>query len=152
TTIERNISIVDWALQVDSTDPTKTNLVVGGTNGVDAFAFAPGFLFIQALNNQFFGASQIIFTGSFNGKLLVYGQAGDDLMFGDIVSQPVRFFGGDGNDVLIGGRGSDWLEGGNGDDILFGGSRESDGDDTIWGGAGADFIVGHYGSDVLHGG
>jgi hypothetical protein len=147
------VKIVDWDFRTDAVDSSKTNLVWGGTNGFDSFGFAPGgVVLLQALNNQFFATTQVVFTGAFNGKLIVYGQGSSDLIFADVMTQPVQLFGGDGDDVLVGGRGADYLDGGDGKDILFGGTLESDGDDTIYGGSGDDFIVGSYGADWLYGG
>jgi Ca2+-binding RTX toxin-like protein len=152
TTSSLPVTISDWALQVDDTDPLKTNLVVGGTNGVDAFGFVPGIILVQVLNNQFYSQPLVIFTGGFNGKLIVYGQGSGDLLFADVMTASVEFHGGEGDDVLVGGRGSDWIDGGNGNDIILGGSLDTDGDDLLSGGAGDDLIIGHLGADSLYGG
>lgn len=147
------VTTTDWSFRPDPLDPLKTDLIWGGTPGLDAFGFVPGFVLTQALNNQFFlTGPQITFVGTYTGKLIVYAQDGDDLVFADVLNGPVWFFGGDGNDVLVGGRGSDRLDGGAGHDILFGGTLESDGDDTLRGGAGDDLLVGHFGADLLQGG
>lgn len=147
--VQQNMKIVDWDLQQAS---GLTNLVWGGTNGFDAFGFAPGIVLIQGLNNQFFPNPQIVFTGGFTGKLIVYGQGSGDLIFADVINANMEVYGGDGDDVIVGGRGSDILDGGNGSDIIFGGTLESDGNDTIFGGAGSDLIIGHLGADWLYGG
>jgi hypothetical protein len=123
------VNISDWALQTDEQDPLKTNLVWGGTGGIDAYGFVPGIVLTQAQNNQFFSIPLITFVGSYNGKLMVYGQGAGDLLFADVINGPVMLNGGDGDDVLIGGRGADTLDGGNGNDILFGGTLETDGGD-----------------------
>ena len=60
-----------------------------------------------------------------NGKDILVGTPGDDVLFG-----------GNGNDVLTGGLGNDVLTGGNGDDTLFGGL----GNDTLTGGNGSDLF------------
>lgn len=146
------IKIVDWDKQVDPLDNSKTNLVWGGTNGFDAFAFLPNSVFIQALNNQFFVSPQVVVTGTVNGKLIAYGQGSGDLLLADVLSQPVELYGGDGDDVVIGGRGADFVDGGDGRDIVFGGTLESDASDTLLGGAGDDFIVGHFGTDWIFAG
>jgi hypothetical protein len=146
------VTVVNWALLADSNDNSKTDLHWGGTNGIDAYGFLPGgFVLIQAQNNQFFPNPQIVVTGSYNGKLYVYGQGSNDLLFADVMTQSLVFLGGDGDDVLVGGRAGDRLEGGNGNDILLGGTLSTDGNDTIFGGAGNDLIVGHYGADLLSG-
>lgn len=146
------VTITGWALQTDEVDPLKTNFVIGGTDGVDAFGFVPGLVFIQFLNNQYFPAPQIVFTNSFNGKLVAYGQGSDDLLFADVMSASVEFHGGGGNDVLVGGRGADWIDGGVGDDIILGGSLEADAGDVLLGGSGSDLIIGHLGGDTISGG
>lgn len=146
------VAVSPWALQVDPNDSSKTNLVWGGTDGIDAYAFVPGgFVFVQLENNQFYSNPLVVYTGSFNGKIIVYGQGSGDLIFADVINQPVYFYGGDGDDVLVGGRGADYLEGGAGNDILLGGTLETDGNDTILGGLGNDLIVGHLGADRLVG-
>lgn len=146
------VGIVAWAIQTDPGDPTKTNLVWGGTEGVDAYYFLPGMVLTPAQNNQFFPTMQPILVGSFTGKLIVYSQGGSDLVFADVVTRPVKIYGGAGDDVLVGGIGSDWIDGGDGNDILFGGTGLADGNDTILGGAGDDLIIGHRGADLLRGG
>lgn len=147
------VRVTDWDLRKDPSDPTKTDLVIGGTTGVDAFAIIPGFFFTQVLNGQVFVSNPIVNpTGSYNGRVIVYGQSGDDLILADVLNTPIVAFGGDGNDVLVGGRMSDTLHGDAGNDMIFGGSLNSDGDDLIFGGAGNDLIVGNLGADTIHGG
>lgn len=148
----KSITILDWEKQTDTQDPSKTNLVWGGTSGVDAYAFVPGFVLIQAQNNQFFPASLVVAVGGYNGKLIVFGQAMPDLIFADVSNLPVYFDGGDGDDVLVGGRAGDTLLGGAGNDILFGGTLSTDGNDLINGGSGDDLLFGHYGADTIYGG
>lgn len=147
------VTVVNWALLQDQNDPSKTDLHWGGTNGIDAYGFLPGgFVLIQAQNNQFFPSPQVIVTGNFNGKLYVYGQGSNDLLLANVMTQPLVFFGGDGDDVLVGGRDGDMLYGGNGNDILIGGTLSTDGNDSIYGGSGNDLIIGHFGADLLDGG
>lgn len=146
------VTITASAFQVDPGDPSKTNFVWGGTNGVDAFFFVPGAVLTQVLNNVFFSTLQITPVGAFNGKLLVYTQGSGDLVFADVLFSSMEIYGGDGDDVLIGGRGSDLVDGGSGNDILFGGTLSTDGNDTLLGGAGDDLLVGHLGADSLNGG
>lgn len=128
------------------------DLVWGGTPGIDAFNFTPGLVLVRALNNAIYISFQLNRVGIYNGKLIVYGQGGADLLFADVLFNRVEFHGGDGDDVLVGGRGSDWLDGGEGNDILFGGTLEADGNDTLLGGSGDDLLVGHWGADSLRGG
>lgn len=146
------IAVSAWALQQDSSNASITNLIWGGTNGIDAYGFLPGVVLIQAENNVFFPSPLVVFTGSYNGKVYVYAQGSGDLVFADVMSADLFVFGGAGDDVLIGGRGADWIDGGDGHDILFGGTLDTDSGDTLLGGAGNDFLVGHLGADLLRGG
>jgi Ca2+-binding RTX toxin-like protein len=66
-------------------------------------------------------------AGTYQGKTLLDGGAGNDQLTGGLVSD--NLFGGDGNDTLIGGAGNDTLAGGLGDDSLDGGT----GDDRLFG-------------------
>ncbi len=70
----------------------------------------------------------------------IMGQAGDDIITGDIFGPK--------DDVIFSGAGNDIIAGGEGDDNIFAG----DGDDYIDGGSGYDFIYGGAGNDVLRGG
>ena len=63
----------------------------------------------------------------------VYGEGGDDVLFGGRSNQSL--FGGEGNDRLFGGIGDDRLRAGPGDDLLSGGF----GADSLDGEAGSDF-------------
>lgn len=149
---QTQFKVTDWDLQRDLLEPSKTNLVWGGTPGGDAFAFLGNYVITQMLNYQFYLVQGVTFVGSITGKLIVYGQGGDDLLFADIYSRPLEFHGGAGNDILIGGTNGDTLFGGDGDDILFGGTLASDGNDYLYGDAGDDILVGHLGADWLRGG
>jgi len=89
-----------------------------------------------------------------------------DVLAAGTGAQGVRFWGGDGNDILYGANDHDKLYGEADDDILigYGGDDElhgGDGKDTLWGGAGRDFLdggseddklIGGHGADVLYGG
>src|SRR5262249_43210544 len=126
------ITITAVALQADPCDPTKTALVVGGTGGNDTILFNPGSNAgtVQALVN---GVSQGTFSPT--GRILAYGQAGDDdIRVAGGITLPAWLYGGAGNDRLMGGAGPDVLLGGAGDDDLLGGL----GRDLLIGGVGAD--------------
>lgn len=146
-----DLEVVRWALLPDPQDASKTDLYWGGTEGSDAYAFVARFVIIQMEDDRFMIQPEVVQTGSFNGKLYVYGLGGADLLLADVLAQAVEFHGGDGDDVLVGGRNADYLVGGAGNDMLFGGTLDSDGNDTILGGDGDDFIVGHLGADLLLG-
>jgi Ca2+-binding RTX toxin-like protein len=131
------------ALQEDSQQPGKTALVVGGSTGNDLIVVLPWFdgSFQVLINNALVGTSRP------TGRLIVYGQAGNDiiLVVGSVASW---LYGGDGDDLLQGGGGSNVLLGGAGDDILNGGQ----GRNLLIGGTGEDRIVGNPGDDILIGG
>jgi Ca2+-binding RTX toxin-like protein len=90
----------------------------------------------------------------------VLGSIFDDVMLGPagpIASDPTRFVGFDGRDVLRGAAGLDILVGGTGADTLRGGGgadrlRGNEGGDLLDGGSGPDVLRGGYGNDTLNGG
>jgi len=83
------------------------------------------------------------------GRIIVYGQAGDDdIQVAGSITLPAWLFGGDGNDRLNGQAGNDKIDGGTGNDTISGGQ----GLDTIDGGDGGDVIFGGADNDVLRGG
>jgi Ca2+-binding RTX toxin-like protein len=77
------------------------------------------------------------FPGNQDGKDIIFGGEGDDLIAA-----------GDDNDIVSGDAGQDAISGGSGDDILSGG----DDDDEVLGGLGNDALDGEGGNDVLMGG
>ena len=135
TAATRTISIV--AIQMQGSD-----LVVGGTTGNDAIMINPGDA--GTVRVLFGGVSQGGYSPT--GKILVYGQAGDDAIHvAGGVSLPAWLYGGDGNDTLHGGHGHDVLLGGAGNDQLTGGQ----GRDLLIGGAGADQLSSNADEDIL---
>ena len=99
------------------------------------------------------GGDDTLYGG--DGNDILYGQGDDDILYGedgnDILS------GGNGNDTLYGGNGNDKLKGGKGNDILYGGDgndtlRGNKGDDELYGGRGRDLLRGGQGDDILDGG
>jgi hypothetical protein len=145
TSVSQAVTITAAAIQVDPMDPTKTILVVGGTADSDVIVFNPqgNDGDIQVLIN---GVSQGVFHPT--GRIVAYGQAGDDdiqvagsirlqaWLYGDAGND--RLKGGAGNSILLGGDGDDNLNGGNGRSILIGGS----GEDRLIGGSGDDILIG----------
>jgi Ca2+-binding RTX toxin-like protein len=84
--------------------------------------------------------------GTAVGRIVIYGQAGNDQVQIDPTIRLDSFlFGGDGNDKLIGGGGNDVLEGGAGNDQLDG----FDGRDLLIGGPGMDLLRGQNHDDIL---
>src|SRR5262249_35026135 len=124
-------------------DPTKTALVVSGTPGNNTIVFNPGGTggTVQVILN---GVSQGTFSPT--GRIIAYGQGGDDfIQVAGGISLSAWLYGGDGNDTLHGGAGNDVLPGGAGNDPLHGGQ----GQDLLIGGTGADDLVGNADGDLL---
>ncbi|TCR69986.1 calcium-binding protein [Bosea sp. BK604] len=92
-----------------------------------------------------------IYVSPYSGMYVVVGKDGDDrLEFGGNSGAYGEIYGDGGNDSLYGDSeiaGDDYLSGGDGDDNLFG----YGGNDTLLGGAGNDFMVGGTGADRLFG-
>jgi Ca2+-binding RTX toxin-like protein len=80
-----------------------------------------------------------------NGRILVFGLAGNDTIDTSNVNLTTYSDGGDGNDMIQGGKLADILIGGNGADTLKG----NDGADFLIGGLGADTLWGGNGNDIL---
>lgn len=72
-----------------------------------------------------------------NGRDVIDGGAGDDVIFGQ-----------DDDDTLLGGSGNDRIDGGIDDDVIFG----EEGNDYLLGGQGIDTIIGGIGNDTIDGG
>ena len=160
------VQVVAIELQADPFDPTRKDLVIGGTAGDDAILVSrPSGDPVQVqLNGSTFTYPTP--AGGF-ARVLVFGQAGDDsLTVQSSVSTPAVLDGGAGNDTLLGGAGNDTLLGGAGNDSLVavsgsdsldGGAgndtlRAGSGRDTLTGGDGNDSLVGGSGNDILDGG
>ncbi|MBY0588976.1 S8 family serine peptidase [bacterium] len=156
------VSIVAMTTRANPNQPARTDLIIGGTTGIDAYMFLGNFMLVLMEDNQVYGtvlpsgqlvgSVQIRSLPSFNGSFIVYAQAGNDLVYAEFVVNPTRIFGGDGNDALVGGLGDDWIDGGAGNDFLEGGDIGPGGNDTILGGTGNDILVGGIGADLLRGG
>jgi PKD repeat protein len=141
-TATAQVSVTAVALQADPQDGTKTALVVGGTTGGD----------VILVKNRGKGKVEVFINGKSqgtfkpNGHVIVFGQAGNDLIeVDDSVKLSAWLFGDAGNDILLGGGGDDLLAGGDGHDLLYG----RRGDDVLLGGNGCDLLVGGGGDDVL---
>ena len=97
------------------------NLVVGGTAGNDHIMFRPGAMageVVVMLNGTSYGP----FTPT--GRLLAFGQAGDDIIqLAGGLGLSAWLYGDAGNDRLKSGAGDDVLLGGDGEDHLDGGAR-----------------------------
>jgi uncharacterized delta-60 repeat protein len=122
----QNVNIKVVELQPDASDPSKVNLVVGGTAGSDEISFE---------KNRMGAGVQVFVNGQnlglFNptGKLVAFGGAGnDDIGIAGGLDMNGELWGGDGNDTLKGGKGNDTLIGGAGADKIIGGG----GVDVVW--------------------
>jgi len=120
-----------------------TMLVIGGTTGADI---------IQVNATRGGSNLQVMLDGAKTnvpatvGRILVYGQAGNDyIQVGHNVVTPAFLYAGNGNDTLIGGGGPDVMVGGSGNDILVGGSSRN----ILIGGAGSDVLIGGNADDIL---
>jgi Ca2+-binding RTX toxin-like protein len=138
-----SLSAVDLAGNSASVTQTYTvvgaglvagDLVVVGTDGDDRIDIKATKRGLQVL---FDGVSQGFFPANVD-RVIVHGLDGDDTIRAKGLRQPVRFFGGDGDDLLVGGAADDILLGGPGDDVLLGGA----GRDLLIGGAGRDHLIG----------
>lgn len=136
------VTISGTEVRTEPGQPDHRTLVVGGTEEDDLLRVIPaGTTGVQVWNRgEFLGTFADI------DQVIVHGYAGNDYMLGATVGNvEMRFFGGDGNDVLIGTGGDDVLMGDAGNDFIQGG----DGRDLIVGGAGTDSLHGQEGSDLL---
>ena len=142
-TTTTTVTVAVVALQASPFDPSKMDLVVGGTSGNDDIRFV-------SVGSG--GNIKVVFNsvslGVFHptGRIVAYGQDGDDtIVVGGGISRSAWLFGGAGNDRLKGGAGNDVLVGGEGNDVLMGG----DGRNLLIGGTGMDHLVGGEGDDIL---
>src|SRR5205807_852985 len=105
------------ALEPDPLDPSKTDLVGGGTSGDDVITITSvnqgqslGVTVVESNGDQF------QFQNTYNAavaRIIVFGGAGNDLIWvAANVPLPALLFGGAGDDVLFGGGGSNVLVGG----------------------------------------
>jgi Ca2+-binding RTX toxin-like protein len=142
TTATWSINVNALALEPDPNNPTLTDLVVGGTTGPDTMLFQCG---ATAGSVQVVLNSAALGTFKPTGRIIAFGQAGDDLIS---VSSAIRLtaelHGGAGNDLLLGGGGDNILVGGAGDDILIGSGNHN----VLIGGVGSDLLIG-MGDDLL---
>jgi Ca2+-binding RTX toxin-like protein len=151
---------VSAMVNVEAVQLQNGELVVGGTTAADEIAVAlegPSLMRVL-INGVDLGVFQAGIAGAYEGSVLVYGQAGNDVIelvgLEDGGGTPVfphtaLLSGGDGDDlldatdcslscILDGGDGADQLKGGSGNDLLFGGR----GADVLRGGDGEDLLVG----------
>ncbi len=153
--------ISQWALQPNPTRPDLTDFVFGGGPAHESFTItssAPGVVTLTKGVIGSTGSSTV--TGPISGvtgRVVVFGQGGNDLLSAEGFASSIEFHGGTGDDTLLGGSGDDLLYGedgadshvgGLGNDSIYGGT----GDDVAQGGDGFDVLVGEDGDDSLDGG
>jgi Ca2+-binding RTX toxin-like protein len=140
-TATQAVVIKQVALEVDPADPAQTALFIGGTTGTDTITIAPANTTGTTVTVSINGVLQAGGPFSPTGHLVVYGQAGNDviqevtktinqqvvsvaipaLLFAGTGSCTLSVAGSSANNVLVGGAGSNRLTGGSGRDILIGG-------------------------------
>jgi Ca2+-binding RTX toxin-like protein len=122
--------------QPDPLDVTRRSLVVGGFDQAnDQVVFQPDGSGVRLVYNGY-----SVGPFSFDGSIVAFGQAGDDVIRVDQrLTRSAMLFGQDGNDILVGSAGTNVLVGGAGDDQLFGYAAR----DLLFGGLGADTLYGH---------
>jgi Ca2+-binding RTX toxin-like protein len=136
------VSVAVVAIEPDPADATKTQVAVGGTTGDDAITVTRALRqagLAVTLNGVFLG----VYTPT--ARVVIFGQAGNDIEMAAQTDLPTQLFGGDGNDILYGGDAGSMLVGGAGNDLLVGGN----GRDILIGGLGADRLLGNAGDDIL---
>lgn len=150
-----DVEVTQYLVQADSENPELTNLLWGGTNGLDAVFFLPrGGSTITMINVIYGGllANSVDVIPGVDGRIIAYGQGASDIIAAEFVWIPVELSGGNGNDILSGGLAGDLIDGGVGNDMIFGTTEVFDGADTLVGGDGRDFFYGNLGADLLDGG
>ena len=139
--MSRTVTVKAVELQPDPLTPGKTALVVGGTLRNDVVQYVSN---SKGMNVMINGLSQGYFSPT--GRLIAFGQAGDDVIsVARSITLGCEFYGDAGRDALSGGNGADILVGGDGNDVLDGGS----GRDILIGGAGSDDLTGGADDDLL---
>lgn len=131
-------------LRTSSVDPTKNDLIIGGSNSRDVILVTGGAnnRVSVYLNGTYYGPYAV------TGRIVAYGRGGADyICVTSACTVPALISGGDGNDtlyagggatVLLGGAGNDTLSGGRGCSILIGGT----GTDMLYGSAGGSILIG----------
>ncbi len=140
-----DVAIADAALLPDVCNAGETALYVGGTTGADNIQInSPG---CNGTVDVTIDCAPVgAFAPSSDGRIVVFAQAGDDVVqISGSITNSAWIYGGDGNDLLMGGAGNDVLLGENGNDLLLGGR----GRDLLVGGRGSDLIIGNPGDDIL---
>lgn len=151
------IAVNRYVLRPNSGNPNLTDLVFGGTPGVDGVYFYVGSgantvnIVAQFENTQ--NVNLFNTVSGVTGRVIAFGYDSSDALVAEfLVNHESLLYGGNGDDVLVGGLLGDVLDGGAGNDVLIGGTQPTDAGDLLAGGAGNDLLLGHRGSDLLSGG
>jgi Ca2+-binding RTX toxin-like protein len=143
TTSGAQVTIHAVQLQTDCCNSNLTALVVGGTTSSDQIVIHPG---TEAGTVVVSFAGQSLGQYAPTGKIVVYGQAGDDnIQIAAAILNQAWLYGDAGHDRLFAGNGPSLLIGGEGNDYLLGGG----GRDVLVGGNGADQLLGNASDDIL---
>lgn len=126
---------------------TNSALVINGSNNADIIIVLAGAN--GALQGSFTGTLSIgalaPLAGKPFGRLIIYGNGGNDTIVIGTLNLKTVVFGGNGNDSILTGGGNDILVGGDGNDRLYAGG----GNDLVIGGNGGDSLRGDAGNDIL---
>lgn len=141
---------VEWALVANDSNPALTDLVWGGTPGVDHANFTEfGLDTVRVHITRLNGAAvdHTFDVSGVTGRVKSFGNSGDDVLSAAGLTTLSA--------MLNGGKGNDQLTGGAADDDLHGDDGAEGGSDTIYGGDGNDTLYGEDGAeggaDSLHG-
>ncbi|MDW8260998.1 MAG: PKD domain-containing protein [Phycisphaerales bacterium] len=131
----------------DPLNPSKSALLIYGTSCADVIvvlANSHGALHAGISGTIQFGTLAPL-PGKPFGRVIIHGNAGNDIIVVATLSIPAAVFAGTGHDSVLSGCGNDMLVGGEGNDRLYANS----GNDLVIGGNGADVLRGDAGNDVL---
>lgn len=144
-------AIARWRLAADAANPARVDLIWGGKTTVDRLLFANlgGGQAIQVRDQMSQALAEV---GGITGKVIIYGQGGDDVLNASFLDNPVEIHAGDGSNILIGGRGADVINAGGGNNVILGGLLSTSGPDQLRAGNGRNiFIAGPGGGSVAVG-
>jgi len=162
-----------YRLRANVDNPLLTDLVWGGTGGADDVTFEQVSASTIRIHEQLLYGTAVnnsVDINSINGRVIAYGNPGNDRLSAAGMSTKVTLDGGAGNNTLYGGNGGDLLIGGsnggegqqgnnviiagNGDNVIYGNDvlarkKSSGGDNLIVGGSGNDLIYGNFGQNLI---
>jgi len=132
-------------LFASSVDPTKNDLIIGGSPLRDTIAVMP----LSSSSVRVYMNGRLYGPYTVTGRIIAYAHGGSDYVtVATTCTVPAMLFGGDGNDILFAGGGATALIGGAGNDTLIGARKAS----ILIGGTGSDMLRGLTGAAILVGG